>query len=292
MTDGQDGKGTHGPGRDKAGVAGLAGGILTGLASQAAVLTAVLFYFGWARARATYAYFGIDDLGVFNFSVTDFVLRSVSTALPMLLGIGILAAAAFALHGMASERLKDDKEGKLRTRAVRALTLASVSLGVSGFALALLLTGTGGSQPAGPALLMTGLVLGGYALILRTHAGSGLTLLMWAMAFLALLWSATGYADYIGTQEAQQIQAGLSRSANVTVYSATDLSLAGSGITESRISVPGGQYRFRYSGLRLLVSSGGQDFLLPRDWRPGAGAVIVLPATSGATRIEFDAQAP
>jgi hypothetical protein len=31
------------------------GGLLAGLASQAVVLTAVLFYFGWARERATFA---------------------------------------------------------------------------------------------------------------------------------------------------------------------------------------------------------------------------------------------
>lgn len=48
--------------------------VLAGLASQAVILTAVLFYFGWARAKATYGYFGVD------ISVLDFPHRTTSCA--------------------------------------------------------------------------------------------------------------------------------------------------------------------------------------------------------------------
>ena len=35
-------------------------------------------------------------------------------------------------------------------------------------------------------------------------------------------------------------------------------------------------YRYRYSGLRLLIRSGGKYFLLPGNWTRDAGTVIVL----------------
>lgn len=296
MTNGQD----HEPSREtgdvgrrgKASLADLAGGLLTGLASQAVVLTAVLFYFGWARERATMAYFGVDDLGVLNFSVTDYVLRSVGTALPLLMAIGFVAVSALVVHGMASESLAGNKP--LRDRVARTLITAGACLVIAGFALALTLTGTGGSGPEGPAVMVVGLVLTSYALVLRDRgregnrqAGSRLILVVWSLVLIALLWSVTGYADYIGTEAAQQLQAGLPGAANITVYSATNLYLSGPGITMSPATVPDSQYHFRYTGLRLLVSSGGQLFLLPSGWRPGNGAVIMLPATSGGTRIEF-----
>ena len=256
------------------------------------MLTALLFYFGWARERATMAYFGVDDLGVLNFSVSDYVLRSVGTALPLLLAIGFVAIAVLVVHGMASQRLAVSKP--LRDRVARALMMVGACLVTAGFALALTLTGTGGSEPEGPAVMVVGLALASYALALRSqgHEGDGkaqsrVIVVMWSLVLVALLWSVTGYADYIGTQVARQLQAGLPGSANVTVYSAMNLSLSGPGITMSPVTAPDDQYRFRYSGLRLLVSSGGQVFLLPAGWRPGQGAVIILPAAPGGTRIEF-----
>src|SRR5215471_6472571 len=71
---------------------GLTTGIV-GFAAQTVVLTAVLFYFGWARARASYAYFGVD-VSVLNFSVSDYVLRSVNSVFPILMAIGFVALGA------------------------------------------------------------------------------------------------------------------------------------------------------------------------------------------------------
>jgi hypothetical protein len=282
------------------------GGLLAGLASQAAVLTAVLFYFGWARERATFAYFGVDDLGVLNFSVAVYVLRSVSTALPLLMAIGFLAIGAFVVHGQLG--LAVAKSKRLRLRMVWPLGAVGGVLVVTGFALALVLTGPGGSLPEGPALMVIGLLLASYALVIRDGGqartggrrrarGDGdarLIMVIWSLALIALLWSVAGYADYVGTQAARQLQAGLPGAANVVVYSSVDLSLTGPGVSESRISATDAEYHFRYSGLRLLVAANGDYFLLPSGWRPGAGSLIVLPETGGsaATLVEFQARLP
>jgi len=39
------------------------------------------------------------------------------------------------------------------------------------------------------------------------------------------------------------------------------------------------KYRYKYSGLRLLLKSGGKYFLLPADWKENGGTVIILADT-------------
>jgi hypothetical protein len=265
--------------------------VLAGLASQAVILTAVLFYFGWARAKATYGYFGVD-ISVLDFSASDYVLRSVSAAFPLLVAIGLAGLAAMIVH----ERLRPRLAGTA-DRLARAATRAGGALIAAGLTLAVALTGPGGSDFPGPAVLLIGCALIVYGIAIRIRYGSRdefrFLVAMTMMAAVALLWTVTAYAFYVGIQVAQEIRAGLPAAAEVTVYSAADLSISGPGISPSRINVPDAEYRFRYSGLRVLISSGGHYFLVPRGWRPGQGTVIVLPAAdSGNIRVEFTAPAP
>lgn len=272
---------------------GLAGGILAAVASQATILSAILFYFGWAKERATWAYFGVDDLGVLNFSFADYLLRSVSTDLPLLMAVGFLVIGALVLHIQVREMLAGND--KLRHRLALLANMTGGFLSAIGFALALSLTGSGGSKPVGPGILVVGLLLLSYAPALRGKKSGGdswLVLTVLTVALIAFLWTVTGYADYVGSENARELQNGLPRAANVIVYSSADLSLAGPGIGESRSMAPGVRYPYRYTGLRLLVSSGGQDFLVPSGWHPGRGSVIVLPAVSGSIRLEFQEPTP
>jgi hypothetical protein len=281
--------------------AGLRGGlgdsapkILAGIASQTVILTAVLFYFGWARARATYSYFGVD-VSVLNFSVSDYVLRSVNAAFPLLIAIGLLAVASILVHDQLRPRLAADTAAA--RRLVRILSVVGWVLAGIGFILALVITGAGGSAPPGPAIMLVGFAAIVCALFLRiryvTQSGSQVIGVMAVLLILAFFWTVTAYADYVGVQAARQLQAGLPTAANVTVYSSRSLSFTGPGVTEST-ELPDSMYQFRYSGLRLLVSSGGQYFLLPVGWRQGAGSVLVLPARPWglATRVQFEAHAP
>jgi hypothetical protein len=274
---------------------GLTASIVVTLASQTVVLTAVLFYFGWARARATYAYFGVD-VSVLNFSVSDYVLRSVNTAFPALIAIGFLTLSVLIVHDHLRPGLTDNTA---RTaRLARILTWTGCGLAAAGLVLAVAITGPGGSAPVGPAAMVAGFAVAAYALMLRDHYVKGirspLLITVLSLAFLALLWSVGAYAGYVGIQVAEQLRTSLPTAPNVTVFSADDLSLAGPGVTISRITAPDARYRFRYSGLRLLVRSGDQYFLLPAGWRPGTGPLIVLPVTPGgeSTRVEFGLPAP
>ena len=61
--------------------------------------------------------------------------------------------------------------------------------------------------------------------------------------------------------------------------------LAGTGITAA-VSVAPARYRHCYTGLRLLLRSGGRFFLLPEHWTPGQAPVLVV-AESDSVRVEF-----
>ena len=282
------------PSPQDAGPARITVGVLAGLASQAVILAAVLFYFGWARAKATYGYFGVD-ISVLNFSASDYILRSVGAAFPLLVAIGLVGLGAMVVHEQLLPGLASDAE--TAGRLARGAVWTGAGLVAAGLVLALALTGPGGSDFFGPAVLLIGCALAAYGFAMRnrygSHDGFRFFVAMATMAVVALLWTVTAYANYIGIQVAKEIRSGLPTAAEVTVYSSTDLSLSGPGITVSRIQVPYSEYRFRYSGLRILISSGGQYFLVPSGWRQGHGSVIVLPAASGGNiRVEFTAPVP
>ena len=278
---------------EKRGLIAITGGLLAGLASQAAVLTAVLVYFGWVRTNATYGYFGVD-VSALSFSVPDYVLRSVDAAFPMLVVIGLIATCAMVGHEQLRPKL--DKDPDLVRRVVTWAGWGGVALVLAGLLLALALTGPNGSDIWGPVVLMVGFAATAYAFGLRNsrtpNGGTAYLAAVLGMTLVAFLWTVTAYAGYIGVQKADQVTAELATQADVTVYSTDSLPISGPGITTSQIQVPQSEYHFRYGGLRLLVSSGGQYFLLPSRWRQGDGPVIALPVTDPGILVEFTVTKP
>ncbi|MGH3032845.1 MAG: hypothetical protein ACRDNE_19175, partial [Gaiellaceae bacterium] len=101
---------------------------------------------------------------------------------------------------------------------------------------------------------------------------------------LSLFWAMGDYAHLKGRQLARNLSNNLSLLANVVVYSERDLGIDAPGVARSKLGGGGeGAYRFRYSGLRLLIRSEDTYFLLPDEYD---GTAIVLPE-SDAVRFEF-----
>src|SRR3954464_13457821 len=69
------------------------------------VLTALLFYFGYASSRAQYEYFGID-VDTIGLSTQDYVLRSPQSLLTPLLGFLVLGIAAATAHEAVRRRIE------------------------------------------------------------------------------------------------------------------------------------------------------------------------------------------
>jgi hypothetical protein len=265
------------------------------------VLTAVLFYFGWARAKATYEYFGVD-LSLLDFSTSDYLLRSVNSAFRPLLLIGLIALAATGLHQWLVAAVETHGVGSRRLRRVPIIAL---SVGASLAAIALLgLAVVGLGQHLGvllPASLAAGFALlayaeFGWARFRRACTQRSLELasqirsfLLVGLASMALFWTVSLYAGEIGRQRARVITSGLASSTQIAIYARDRLLLAGPGIELTEIRLADSKYRYRYTGLRLLVRSQDRYVLLPRGWAHGrAGAYILRDGDD--IRLEFTAR--
>lgn len=267
---------------------------LARVAAPTTVISALLFYFGWIYTDARSRYFGVDPSAL-GFSPQDYVLRSVSAlfhplAIACLIGLGL-----FRCHSWISRRLQAE-----RTTGLRA---ARVCLGVLGCIL--LLVGVLGvvRRPVFDIELLLpplGFLLGGGALAYQRYLAISAGALPPAPAsravrfysrlavgvfmVLALFWVVGDSAGALGRGSAEFLASTLDRRPGVTVYSKQDLFIEGPDVMVEQLG--GESYRYRYSGLRLLIKSGGKYFLLPASWTQAEGAVLELPDDDGI-RLEF-----
>ncbi|MEV5981487.1 hypothetical protein [Streptomyces sp. NPDC052114] len=245
--------------------------IVGAVGSLVTLLTAVLFYFGWASTDAETRALGLRDT-VFHFSTSDYLLRSVDALyLPAWLAAGA-ALGVLGLHRWASG------EPRRLSRAVRVLRLA--------WAVPLLLVPL---YPLAPWLFdlllpltaIVGLSLNAYA---RTRDRRDLRL--WGLTLficvLSLFWAVSAYAQIAGRGRAElterTVRGGFPA---VVVFSDKDLMIRGGGSCYRRVTTKGSRYAYEYAGLRLFHVSGDRVFLVPRNWTPEDGTLYVLKEGAG-----------
>lgn len=259
------------------------------VASQAAVLTAVLYYFGWARAEATAEYFGLD-VGLLGYTTADFLLHSLNSALPPLVVTALAITAAVALH----RTVVQPRIGDIHPRAlVAARTLGIVLAGL--VAVGMVFPQQVG-VPLGillPLALVAGALLVGYAAHLRavrtsSPAGPEIVVLL-GLAVIGALWALGLHAQRVGHARAELTADHLAGGSEIVLYSAQRMAVAGRGVTVTEITTPDSAYRFRYAGLRLLVSTSEVNVLLPWGWRKGEGSAFLIPDMDG---VRLDVIAP
>jgi uncharacterized membrane protein YbaN (DUF454 family) len=264
------------------------------------VLTALLFYFGFARTNALYSWFGIDA-STLGFSTQDYLVRSVEAVYVPAGTLILVILFLLWAHGVVSLRIGD--------RPRRSWVLVQVF--ILGF-IGLLLFGRGIAGILLPSLsnndfLITPLCLGlgtlfvAYALHLQRRlrkphrnlasdqadllrgVNSALVILL---VLLSIFWMTANYAKAYGRGFASQLSQRLDRQPAVAIYSTDRLYLHGTGVVEHRLSSTAGVYHYKYTGLRLLIQSRGRYFLLPEDWARESDAAIVLP-DNDRLRFEF-----
>ncbi|MGH3854826.1 MAG: hypothetical protein ACRDR6_15290 [Pseudonocardiaceae bacterium] len=258
------------------------------------VLTALLAYFGWARASATYEVFDIDPR-ILGFSVQDYLFDSVHDTFgaATLLLLAVLAAVPVHL-GL----LKVARKPRWRTWTVLPLLVAGLALTVVGL-LGSFVVIYPVTWPIVPLSLGLGVLLIGYSAALwRATSGTPcgplggsevldvLTRVTFA-AFLTLtLFSSVAtYAYNDGFTEGAEIARQPAFLVGVVVFSPHPLFLQGPGVQETTLLGDQDSHYYRYDGLRLLVRANGRYILLPVGWRPGTPAVV-LP-DDPAVRLEF-----
>jgi len=257
-------------------------------------ITALMIYFGWARASVTYGAFGIH-YSVLGFSFQDYLFRSINeTFRPTALLLLVIFVAVPAHLGL----IKVMERG-WRKRTVLPLVAAGTTLTVVGLLGFLRVVTYRVAWPVIPLSLGLGILLIGYATSLwraasetqlRPLGGSDVIDIVTRFAFaafltLTLVWSVAVYAQIRGFEDAQQIARRPASLTGVVVFAPNPLHLSGGGIRETVLIDDQENRYYRYDGLRLLVRASDRYILLPARWRPGM-RTIVLP-DDPAVRLEF-----
>jgi hypothetical protein len=269
--------------------------VFTTIASQAALIGALLYYFGRVHTFAYYRYFGIDA-GTLGLSTTEYVVRSLESAiLPVIVVLfaGLLLATSARHIGTAIDRVRDRPQWYRVATAVVALVIVLATTvvlnGLSTWKWAELTRG----YPLPSAVLVLAAALAvarrlfGFGDSNRTSTERLWSLTIGALVLGGVLWlTALSAADK--GESAADDRAETLRSADSTdfiLYSENLLALERERIQRDPITIEGSRYRFQYSGLRLLLRTAHEYVVVPALWEKGRDHVAVIPI-DGTTRFD------
>lgn len=265
---------------------------------------AVLYYVGSVYTRAWYGHFGIDAR-LLDFSVSDYLIKSLDGAFfPVLLAL-LIAAAVFALRQAPLVVVMRTRRPRWALRWwVRTVTAVGVALCI-GAAIGIVLRK---QLPVWmslglPLMLIVGVALIWYALELsatyhrllhrplgRPPVGRPVPLLvtLLGLAFLGGFWTIGYYAGVEGSRSASaEEDHGLAHEPAVVVFSVDRLAIAGGKSRIDAITGPDTKYRYQYSGLLLLARAEDRYFLIPADWDKERGDRVFVITTSDNVRIDL-----
>jgi hypothetical protein len=271
-------------------------GNLTHILAPTSFVVAIMMYFGAVRTNTMYGRLGIDQ-SMLGLSYQDYVLRSAAPIIESLVLVLVAALVMALIAPPVHMRLIQSVAGH-RTAAIRTLAVVSV-FGVAGAAVGVLGMASWVNLPR--FVMQVCLGLGALVLVYsaslyrrvdprRTASATDQTIrrgVCMALLLILLLWSVAAFAQQQGQELANQYRANPRTLPSTVVYAARRLFLEGPGITETTLPDPKAMFRYRYTGLRLLIHSNRRYFLLPDCWATSLSTrVIALPATD-LLRLEF-----
>ena len=257
---------------------------LGAFAGASALLSALLLFFGWVRTRVLYVYFGVP-VDILKFGTTDYVLRSADVFFkPVIWSILALAGLVGLLvcAGFLDRRTTKWSLRLLLRGALAAAAAVGVIIGAGGLA--------GGADPTFAAVSMCisgALIVGQYVFYRRATdlRPPGITIVIGlVLSIAAMFWAVSIYANDIGKSLAQEVAAGWLPRPAATVYSKTDLGIAGIQEPNSQRHAVTQSWPFTYSGYKVLAYANNRWFLIQQQWRPGT-PTIILP-DSDSVRVE------
>lgn len=268
--------------------------VLGSVIAPTTVLTGLLFFFGRQHATWLLDYFGVP-LSTMGLTAQDYLVRSADD---LFAPIAVVLAGVLALlwlYRFLRARLGDAAWQRL----LRLATPVAVAGGVAGLAVAAVGVVRPEAFASSYAVPGAGLSLGVLFLVsasrlLAARSGrvvpAAVATAEWVAAFVlvsvGLFWAVADYSASVGVGRALQIEAGLAAPPETVLYSAKSLNLTGPGVRETQCRNADTAYHYRYTGLKLILQSGGQYFLLPVQWHKADGTALVLPRTD-ALRLEF-----
>jgi len=264
--------------------------LLTEIVAPTALVTGLLFFFGWGHAYWFFHYFGVDSASL-GLSRSDYLMRSVDGLFLPLAGLAVLALAV-AWGRLLAERFLPASVRRRRRWPPRVAAVLGVLLLLNGISAGVVTTILNRGVAAVPLSFAVGIGILFYVVHRSGTAGPGwLVVTEWLAVFvvvgLCLFWAAFDYSAAVGRSRAAQFVEELPASPEAVVYSESRLNLVAAGVDEVRCAGdPELAYAFRYDGLTLLWQANDEMVLLPRAWTARDGVAMVIPRGSGV-RVEF-----
>ncbi|MDI6099610.1 hypothetical protein QLQ12_13485 [Actinoplanes sp. NEAU-A12] len=251
-------------------------------------LTALLVYFGWRRSETQARALGIVE-SVLSMTTQEYVLRSVGPVFNLLALIGVSGLLWIGVD----DALLRWSEGSPTARRMISRILAGVWPAPL---LTVYLAAQWWDSQAYilfPLGIAAALFLVMYRIDLRQRLGGatmpGFALLRGFVGLSAaacLFWSASNYAHVLGEDLAHEFSTTIEKQVRVVVYSSAPLRLTAPGVRTDILGKDKEEFRYRYSGLRLMDRRGGKYFLVSDRWTRAEGVVMVL-RDADAMRVDF-----
>ncbi|RSN11292.1 hypothetical protein DMC63_29750 [Streptomyces sp. WAC 05977] len=256
------------------------------------LLTALLYYFGLVYTQTYFAYFRVHYT-LLGQTPDEIFGRGVDGVL-----LPLTAVAGAALLFLVLTRFLKIRLGEASWS--RLLRICAPAAGVLGLAL-LAVTTVIALDPEPlrdrPGLPGVGFALGVLMALFSwrhwTSRRTGSTrsnvaelVTGYALVSIGLFWAVGDYSGAVGTSRAFEASGLIPARPAATVYSAESLNLTANGVTQVKCADPGSAYKYRYTGLKLLLQSSGQYVFLPTNWRASTGVAFVIPKTD-KLRLEF-----
>jgi hypothetical protein len=291
-------------GNERATVGGLLAAVFR-VVAPTAVMTALLFYFGWARTEAAAQRAGIDQ-SLFGFSTNDYLLRSVSPLFRPF-GVGLLFAVIAVIAGGLAKRhisslvAEDRISGQRLALGIGTLIVTGV-LAIAVGAPQLSQVGTQKPAHLSAVLIILGAVLLRAALALDAIGNGQLGDVLgpqrdWLLGILVATVLVGMFAVILrlafedGAESINRFAGRLGTQSEVIVTSSTPLDIALSGVVSEVVESPAEHDvgpRFRYRGLHLLLETNDRLFLVTKGFGVAGetSAVVVIPHTDDL-RLDF-----
>lgn len=282
--------------------------LATNVVAPVTVISALLFYFGYASSRAMYEYFGVD-VDTIGLSTQDYIMRSPQPLLVPLVGLLILGVLSLWLHAAVLDQLAKDSRRARVGAAARVAAVAGGALLITGVVLVVLYPAVRRWGPYGvvvPLCVATGIVLLAYgrhvAAIANPRANESsnqslrslrrlATALVVGAVAASVFWAAGTLAQWSGRGQAEELADRLHELPSVILDTKERLYVRNPLIEEAVLSLEEGQtFRYRYRNLRLLIHGGGRVFLVPAEWST-SGTTLLVPL-DGGIRIQFQFENP
>jgi hypothetical protein len=282
--------------------------LATTVVAPITVVSALLFYFGYASSRAMYEFFGVD-VDTVGLGTQDYIMRSPQPLLVPLIGLLILGVMGLWLHVAVLDQLGDDGRRARVGAGARVAVVGGGALLTTGVVLVVLYPAVRGWAAYGlvvPLCLATGIVLLVYGRHMTALAAPDArepsdpsrrplrrlaTVLAVGVVAASVFWATATLAQWSGRGQALELADRLHELPSVILDTKERLYVHNPVIEESVLPLGEAQtFRYRYRQLRLLVHGGERVFLVPAEWST-SGTTILVPLDD-SIRMQFQFENP